>query len=64
MNVKQPDFPNVIRHLEKSGLTQRQIAEQTGTSAAQVNRIKNYDQVPNYYLGESLLFLSSTVTDK
>lgn len=41
MNSQQPDWPACIRRLEKSGMTQQQIANKVGTSQPTVNRIKS-----------------------
>lgn len=48
------DFPKIIRQLEKSGMTQRQIAKEAGISHAQINRIKNHNQTPNFTAGYKL----------
>ena len=49
------DFPKIIRQLEKSGLTHREIAKKVGLSHTQLGRIKNHNQVPNYFAGNRLV---------
>lgn len=61
--MDRPDFPNIIRRLEQRGLTQRQIARKVGTSQSQICKIKNDRQIPNYYLGNSLIFISNIDSD-
>ena len=57
----RPDFPSLIRKLEQQGMTQQQIARKIESSPSTVNRIKNRHQIPNYYLGERLIFISSVI---
>lgn len=44
-------------------MSQRDIAYKVESSPSQINKIKNRDQVPNYYLGNSLIFLTENVSD-
>ena len=42
-------------------MSQRDIAYKAATTPSQINRIKNQQQIPNYYLGNSLIFLTEIV---
>ncbi len=59
----KPNFPALVRKLESHGMTQQQIARQIKSSTSTVNRIKNDKQVPNYYLGERLIFISASIPE-
>ena len=56
--VEQPDFPQVIRRLQRQGYTVDKISREVGISTSSLLRIKNEYAEPRYSVGNSLLILS------
>lgn len=52
------DFQQIIRQLNRSGLSDREIARRTGVTQPAISRIRNTPGVdPRYSLGKALLEL-------
>ena len=64
VNIKVPDWPNCIRKLEKSGMSQYQIANLVGTSQPTINRIKNSEYKVSWNVGEGLLMCLGFIDDE
>lgn len=55
------DFSRIIINLKNLGLTNKRIAELTGTSPSSIDRIINSDTEPRYSVGAKLIELSKKV---
>ncbi|HGB5893257.1 TPA: helix-turn-helix domain-containing protein [Salmonella enterica subsp. enterica serovar Kottbus] len=56
INTFRPDWFSVISDLERTGMTQREIADHIGVSKSTVNSWKQYNE-PRYNSGAALLEL-------